>query len=165
MTFSWNKYLVWRLWSSEDSPPGSLLYLLSTDSFIPTPLLIWGGVTGAAVWKVNQDIPLPFDTFQLLLRGPGVCRPDRIYNPSGALWVFPEVSSQLKDLQGEAPWRHPDQMSESHQLPPFNGERGAAVRLVLWTHPVPKAEPSYPPENTHFGLYPWSQGITQSSWP
>ena len=119
------------------------------------------------VQERNPDIPLPSDTLQLLLGGPEVLPGQKGYiippaSPRSALGPPP---SGLENLQSEATRRHPNQMSKPPQLAPFEvEEQWLYSELPLnggAPHPISKAEPSHPPNETHFSrLYPQSRSFS-----
>ena len=112
--------------------------------------------------QAEQGAPgplLPSNVFQFLLGDPEAF-------PGQLGYVIPPVSSRStswsptswmcpENLQGEAPRRHPDQMPEPPQLAPFDAkEQRLYSELppdVRAPHPISKAEPSHPTEETNFG--------------
>ncbi|KAK3560072.1 hypothetical protein QTP86_033795 [Hemibagrus guttatus] len=87
-----------------------------------------------------------------LPEGPrGIPRPDERHSLSSVSWVFPRETSR----------RHPKQMPEPPQLPPFDVEEQWLYSELLpgdiAPYPISKGAPRHPAEEAHFGrLYPGS---------
>uniref|UniRef100_A0A8C6KI56 Ig-like domain-containing protein n=1 Tax=Nothobranchius furzeri TaxID=105023 RepID=A0A8C6KI56_NOTFU len=122
----------------------------------------------SALSVLAPDCPLPGHLHQLLRQDPKAF-PDQIGDVTsptcpGSTRGPPAGRTCPKHLPREASRRHPDQMPKPPQLTPFDPEEqrfySESLPNVRAPHPISKAEPGHPTEETHFGrLYPRSRSF------
>ena len=124
--------------------------------------------SGSQPQQGNPDCPLPSHFHQLFWGDPKAFpgQPGDVIPPAcpGSAPRSPPSRTCLKDLPREASRRHPHQMPEPPQLAPLDMKEqrlySESLPDVRAPHPISKAEPGHPAEETHFSrLYSRSRSF------